>query len=66
MPQPDLRILGSAGCAAPPSVYTLTGWSNTSVEDSSMSRGLPTSMVCGRPLNHRCLRCGVITPVSTS
>eukprot|EP00972_Heterocapsa_arctica_P037406 5506090-Heterocapsa_arctica.AAC.1 len=32
------------------------------MEDSSRSKGLPTSIVCGRPLSQRCLRCGVISP----
>eukprot|EP00972_Heterocapsa_arctica_P023424 3451449-Heterocapsa_arctica.AAC.1 len=54
MPQPDLRILGSAGCAAPPSVYAFTVPLTSCVEDVSTESGLPTSIICGNPLIHRC------------
>eukprot|EP00972_Heterocapsa_arctica_P024142 3559098-Heterocapsa_arctica.AAC.1 len=30
------------------------------MEDSSRSKGLPTSIVCGRPLSQRCFRCGLL------
>eukprot|EP00972_Heterocapsa_arctica_P074056 10932018-Heterocapsa_arctica.AAC.1 len=30
------------------------------MEDSSRSRGPPASIVCGRPLSQRCLRCGLL------
>eukprot|EP00972_Heterocapsa_arctica_P065947 9729737-Heterocapsa_arctica.AAC.1 len=66
MPHPDLRILWSAGCAAPPSVYACTGRWNISVDDSSMSSGLPTSTACGRPRSHKCALCGVISLVISS
>eukprot|EP00972_Heterocapsa_arctica_P110240 16232229-Heterocapsa_arctica.AAC.1 len=45
MPQPDLRILGSAGCAAPPSAYAVTAPLTSGVGDVSTESGLPTSII---------------------
>eukprot|EP00972_Heterocapsa_arctica_P004361 648390-Heterocapsa_arctica.AAC.1 len=66
MPQPDLLLLWSSGCDAPPSVYALTGCSKTSVDDSSKSRGLPTSTSWGRPRSQRCCLNGVSSRVTGS
>eukprot|EP00972_Heterocapsa_arctica_P012405 1821390-Heterocapsa_arctica.AAC.1 len=66
MPQPDLLLLWSSGWAAPPSVYALTGRSKTSVEDRSISRGLPTFTSWGKPRNHRCCLNGVSSSVTGS